>query len=181
MSDNPYIYQAMFLLDNTQVREQGFNAVRDWVKTTLEKHGATIKVLRLWGERPLEYPIQGRARATYLLGWIVGTEKTVSNAKHEMYLLGPCFRNLFLKEDEIPEEELALGIETIKDEDVKALDDTPVVEALFADDEESEEDGGSESSESSEESAEGDMKEEAAEGDDSDADDAGDGEKKEEA
>jgi ribosomal protein S6 len=136
MNDNQYIYQAMFLLDNGEVREQGFNAMREWVKSTLEKHGATVKVLRLWGERPLAYPIGGRARATYLLGWIEGTEKTVSKAKHEMYLLGPVFRNMFLKEDEIPAEELALGIEEIKDEDVKVLDDTPIVESLFEDEEE---------------------------------------------
>jgi len=138
MNDNQYIYQAMFLLDNGEVREQGFNAMRDWVKTTLEKHGATVKVLRLWGERPLAYPIAGRARATYLLGWIEGTDKTVSNAKQEMYLLGPVFRNMFLKEEEIPAEELGLGIEVIKDEDVKVLDDTPVVESLFEEEEEAE-------------------------------------------
>ncbi|MCH2100956.1 MAG: 30S ribosomal protein S6 [Planctomycetes bacterium] len=138
MTDNQYIYQAMFLLDNGEVREQGFNAVREWVKSTLEKHGATVKVLRLWGERPLAYPIQGRARATYLLGYIQGTEQTVSAAKHEMYLLGPVFRHMFLKEDEIPAEELTLGIEEIKDEDIEVLDDTPVVEALFEDDGESE-------------------------------------------
>jgi ribosomal protein S6 len=138
MNDNNYIYQAMFLLDNGEVREQGFNAMREWVKTTLEKHGATVKVLRLWGERSLAYPIAGRARATYMLGWIEGTDRTVSKAKQEMYLLGPVFRHMFLKEDEIPAEELALGIEVIKDEDVKVLDDTPVVESLFEDDEESE-------------------------------------------
>lgn len=138
MNDNQYIYQAMFLLDNGEVREQGFNAVREWVKSTLEKHGATVKVLRLWGERPLAYPIQGRARATYLLGYIQGTETTVSAAKHEMYLLGPVFRNMFLKEEEIPADELALGIEEIKDEDIEVLDDTPVAEVLFEDDDEPE-------------------------------------------
>ena len=136
MNNNQYIYQAMFLLDNGEVREQGFNAMREWVKSTLEKHGATVKVLRLWGERPLAYPIGGRARATYLLGWIEGTEKTVSKAKHEMYLLGPVFRNMFLKEEEIPADELELGIEVMKDEDVKALDDTPIVESLFEEEEE---------------------------------------------
>lgn len=156
MNDNQYIYQAMFLLDNGEVREQGFNAVRDWVKTTLEKHGAEVKVLRLWGERPLAYPVQGRARATYLLGWIQGTEKTVSAVKHEMYLLGPVFRNLFLKEEEIPAEELALGIEAIKDEDVTVLDDTPVAEQLFEDEEEAAEEKAEEKSEESgDEAAEG--------------------------
>lgn len=155
MNDNQYIYQAMFLLDNGEVREQGFNAVREWVKSTLEKHGATVKVLRLWGERPLAYPVQGRARATYLLGYIQGTDKTVSATKHEMYLLGPVFRNMFLKEEEIPAEELALGIEAIKDEDVDALDDTPVAEVLFEDDEEPEA--------KEEESSEGEASEEGAE------------------
>jgi len=125
MNDNKYIYQAMFLLDNGEVRDQGFNAVRDWVKTTLEKHGADVKVLRLWEERQLAYPIQGRTRATYLLGYLEATQETVSKTKREMYLLGPVFRVLFLKEDEVPAEELSLGIAEIKDEDVSIPDDAP--------------------------------------------------------
>ena len=156
MNDNQYIYQAMFLLDNGEVREQGFNAVREWVKSTLEKHGATVKVLRFWGERPLAYPIQGRARATYVLGWIQGTEKTVSATKHEMYLLGPVFRNLFLKEEEIPAEELAFGIEEVKDEDITVLDDTPVAEVLFEEDEESDDSSEEKSSDESGDAEEGD-------------------------
>ena len=125
MNDNKYIYQAMFLLDNGEVRDQGFNAVRDWVKTTLEKHGADVKVLRLWEERQLAYPVQGRTRATYVLGYLEATQETVSKAKREMYLLGPVFRVLFLKEDEVPAEELSLGIAEIKDEDVSIPDDAP--------------------------------------------------------
>jgi ribosomal protein S6 len=111
MENQNYIYQAMFLLDNEEVRGQGFNATRDWVKATLEKHGASVDVLRLWGERSMAYTVGGRKRATYLLGWIHANQETVAAAKREMYLLGPVFRVLFLREDSIPEEELALGIQ----------------------------------------------------------------------
>lgn len=104
----------MFLLDNEEVRK-GFNAARDWVKATLEKHGLDVKVLRLWGERQLAYPIGSRKRATYLLGWLEGSGDAVNEVKREMYLLGPVFRVLFLQEDEIPAEELALGIEKMED------------------------------------------------------------------
>ena len=111
MENQNYIYQAMFLLDNEEVRGQGFNATRDWVKATLEKHGASVDVLRLWGEQSMAYSVGGRKRATYLLGWIHANQETVAAAKREMYLLGPVFRVLFLREDNIPEEELTLGIQ----------------------------------------------------------------------
>ncbi len=102
----------MFLLDNQEVRK-GFNAQRDWVKSTLEKHGLTVKVLRLWGERALAYPVGNRRRATYLLGWLEGSGESVNKVKREMYLLGPVFRTLFLQEEEIPAEELAYGVEEV--------------------------------------------------------------------
>jgi ribosomal protein S6 len=117
MTENKHIYQAMFLLDNEEVRK-GFNASRDWVKTTLEKYGIEVKVLRLWGERQLAYPIGGRKRATYLLGWLEASGDAVNEVKRELYLLGPVFRCLFLHEEEIPAEELAAGIQEIKDSEV---------------------------------------------------------------
>jgi small subunit ribosomal protein S6 len=138
MSDNKYIYQAMFLLDNGEVREQGFNAAREWVKATLEKHGATVKVLRLWGERPLAYPIAGRSRATYVLGWMEASQETVNKAKREMYLLGPVFRVLFLHENQIPAEELAMGIEDVRDEDIVIPEDVEEVDEFFAEEAEEE-------------------------------------------
>ncbi len=117
MTEHKHIYQAMFLLDNEEVRK-GFNASRDWVKTTLEKYGIEVKALRLWGERQLAYPIGGRKRATYLLGWLEASGDAVNEVKRELYLLGPVFRCLFLQEDEIPAEELASGIQEIKDSEV---------------------------------------------------------------
>ncbi len=154
MTDNNYIYQAMFMLDNGEVRDQGFNAVRDWVKTTLEKHGADVKVLRLWQECQLQYPIQGNNRSTYLLGYLQASQQTVSKAKAEMYLLGPVIRVLFLKEDEIPADELAQGIAEFKDEDLTIPEE--VIEDPFADEPEAEE--------ADEEKAEGEEGEKAADG-----------------
>ncbi|NQU48990.1 MAG: 30S ribosomal protein S6 [Planctomycetes bacterium] len=142
MNDNDYIYQAMFMLDNGEVRDQGFNAVRDWVKATLEKHGAEVKVLRHWRESQLAYPIQGNTRSTYLLGYLQAGQQTVSKAKAEMYLLGPVIRMLVLKEEEIPAAELALGIADVADTDVAVPDDEPEFDP-FADEPEAEEsDGG---------------------------------------
>ncbi len=117
MTDHRHIYQAMFLLDNEEVRK-GFNAARDWVKTTLEKYGLEVKVLRLWGERQMAYPVGGRKRATYLIGWLEGEGNAVNEVKRELYLLGPVFRCLFLEEDAIPEEELVHGIQEMKDSDL---------------------------------------------------------------
>ena len=114
MTEHKHIYQAMFLLDNEEVRK-GFNAAKDWIQTTLEKHGLEVKVLRLWGERQLAYTIGKRKRATYLLGWLEGSGDSVNEVKRELYLLGPAFRCMFLQQDEIPEEELAFGIEKMDD------------------------------------------------------------------
>lgn len=123
MNQTRHAYQAMFLLDNQEVRKQGFNAVRDGVKQTLEKHGIAVRAMRLWGERPLAYPIGGRRRATYVLGWLEADGTAVNEAKREFYLVGPVFRCLFLREESIPAEELALGIAQVSDHEIVIPDD----------------------------------------------------------
>ncbi len=129
MNENQHYYQAMFLLDNQEVRQKGFNAVRDWVRKTLEKHGIRVHVLRLWAERELAYPIGNRRRATYLLGWLEAGGTSVNEAKREMYLLGPVFRSQYLEEACIPEDEMALGIAEIGDHEVVIPDDVVVDES----------------------------------------------------
>ena len=137
-----HFYQAMFLLDNQEVRQKGFNAVRDAVKLTLEKHGLTVRVLRLWGERAMAYPVGGRRRATYVLGWLEGSGTAVNVAKREFYLMGPVFRCLFLREEAIPAEELALGIQAIGDNELVIPDDSVVDEDAFTPEPEPEDDMG---------------------------------------
>ncbi len=123
MNETRHTYQAMFLLENQEVRQKGFNAVRDGVRQTLEKHGITVRVLRLWGERAMAYRIGGRRRATYVLGWLEASGTAVNEAKRELYLVGPAFRCLFLREEQIPADELALGILAIGDNEVVIPDD----------------------------------------------------------
>lgn len=138
---NPkHTYQAMFLLDNQEVRQKGFNAVRDGVQQTLAKHGLDVRVLRLWGERALAYPIAGRRRATYLLGWLEATGTAVNEAKREFYLMGPVFRCLFLREEAIPAEELALGIPALADHELVIPEDSAGDEEGFVPEPEPEED-----------------------------------------
>jgi len=131
MTVEKHIYQAMFLLDNQEVRQKGFNAVRDGVRQTLEKHGLTVRVLRLWGERAMAYPVGGRRRATYLLGWLEATGTAVNEAKRDFYLMGPVFRCLFLREEAIPADEAALGIQAIGDNELVIPDDSVVDENAF--------------------------------------------------
>lgn len=131
MTVEKHIYQAMFLLDNQEVRQKGFNAVRDGVKQTLEKHGLTVRVLRLWGERAMAYPVGGRRRATYLLGWLEANGTAVNEAKRDFYLVGPVFRCLFLREEAIPADEMALGIQAIGDNELVIPDDSVVDENAF--------------------------------------------------
>jgi len=114
----------MFLLDNQEVRTRGFLATRDWVRNLLEKHGIKAHVLRLWGERRLAYPIRQRHRATFLLGWIEAPGEAIAAVKRELYLVGPVFRTLFLRVEEIPEEELAVGIEDVDESKLEIPEDT---------------------------------------------------------
>ncbi|MBT3339392.1 MAG: hypothetical protein HN405_00475 [Planctomycetes bacterium] len=138
MTNTKHTYQAMFLLENGEVREKGFSAVRDWLKGTLEKHSIDVKVLRLYGERKLAYPIGGRVRATYVLGWLEAEGEAVNAAMRDMYLVGPAFRMRFFQEAEIPEAELAFGIEEVNDADLVILDDQPeeVIEEEYVEPEE---------------------------------------------
>ena len=132
MTNKIHTYQAVFLLDNEEVRK-GFNQAKDWVQTCLEKHNVDVKVLRLWGERALAYPIGSRQRATYLLGWVEASGESVNEAKREMYLVGPAFRIMFLRADEIPAEEMEFGIEAIEDSSVEIPDEIEEFEIIEED------------------------------------------------
>ena len=132
MTNKIHTYQAVFLLDNEEVRK-GFNQAKDWVQACLEKHNVDVKVLRLWGERALAYPIGSRQRATYLLGWVEASGEAVNEAKREMYLVGPAFRIMFLRADEIPAEEMAFGIEAIDDSAVEVPDEIEEFEIIEED------------------------------------------------
>lgn len=132
MTNKIHTYQAVFLLDNEEVRK-GFNQAKDWVQTCLEKHNVDVKVLRLWGERALAYPIGSRQRATYLLGWVEASGEAVNEAKREMYLVGPAFRIMFLRADEIPAEEMEFGIEAIEDSAVEVPDEIEEFEIIEED------------------------------------------------
>lgn len=135
MTNEIHKYQAMFLLDNEEVRK-GFNQAKDWVQTCLEKHNIDVKVLRLWGERALAYPIGGRKRATYLLGWLEASGDAVNEAKREMYLVGPAFRIVFLRTEEIPADEMTFGIESLEDSAVEIPDEIEEEMAVVAAEEE---------------------------------------------
>ncbi|MFT7517418.1 MAG: ribosomal protein S6 [Myxococcota bacterium] len=129
MTNKIHTYQAMFLLDNEEVRK-GFNQSKDWIQACLEKHNIDVKVLRLWGERALAYPIGTRKRATYLLGWLEASGEAVNEAKREMYLVGPAFRIMFLRADEIPAEEMEFGIEKLEDSAVEVPDEIDEMEFI---------------------------------------------------
>lgn len=114
----------MFLLENQEARK-GLNAARDGLRHSLEKHGIGVQVLRFWGERKLAYKIGTRRRAVYFLGWLEATGEAVNAAKRDFYLVGPVFRCLFIREEQIPPEELALGIQPIDEAAVQIPEDKP--------------------------------------------------------
>ena len=61
-------------------------------------------------------------------GPLEGEGEAVNKAKADFYLVGPVFRCLFLRTEEIPEDELAFGIEAVSDEDLVIPEEIEEVE-----------------------------------------------------
>lgn len=102
------IYEGMFLLDNQVVRED-WKTAKALVTGTLEKHGGKIHTARRWDERPLAYPIKGRKRATYLITYYELPGDAMQATRLDFDLSESVLRYLWLKVDEIPEEEKELS------------------------------------------------------------------------
>ena len=102
------LYEGMFLLDNQVVRED-WKSAKALVAESLQKHGAKLRTLRRWDERKLAYPIAGRKRATYYLGYFdIGVE-ALPALRRELDLSEKVLRHLILSCEAVPETENELA------------------------------------------------------------------------
>jgi small subunit ribosomal protein S6 len=98
----------MFLLDNQVVRED-WKSAKALVTETLNKHGAKLRTLRRWDERKLAYPIAGRKRATYFLGYFDIGVNELPALRREFDLSEKVLRHLILSCEAVPETESELA------------------------------------------------------------------------
>lgn len=102
------IYECMFLINNDSVRA-GWAGVKSSVTGAVEKHGGKVLAARHWGERRLAYPIRHRNRATYLRAFCDMPFEAVDSLSRDLNISETVLRYIFIKEDEVPAEELELS------------------------------------------------------------------------
>lgn len=95
------LYESMFLLDNTVVRED-WKKAKAVINDAVAKHGGTVRTSRRWDERRLAYPIRGKNRATYVLCYVEIPGTSLPLLRRELELSERILRYLLLKVDEIP-------------------------------------------------------------------------------
>ncbi|MBL8696539.1 MAG: 30S ribosomal protein S6 [Planctomycetes bacterium] len=96
-----YLYEAMFLLDNREVKK-GLEQARDRITTLLTKHGAAPRIVRKWDERKLTYDIKKQKRATYMLAYFDAPSTAPAKIEHEAQLTEAILRCMILRTDSVP-------------------------------------------------------------------------------
>jgi small subunit ribosomal protein S6 len=80
----PRQYEAMFLIGPaaTQENEGGLKLARQ----ILERHGATILVLKKWDERKLMYEIKRQKRGTYVISYFTAAPSAIAGIERDVKL-----------------------------------------------------------------------------------------------
>jgi len=94
-------YEAMFLLDNREVKK-GWEYAKGIPLSILERHGAKIVSARRWDERKLAYEIKKQKRATFLLVFFEALPEKITPINREVQLTEGILRHLILVHDEFP-------------------------------------------------------------------------------
>ena len=133
-------YEAMFLLDNREVKK-GWEPLKESIDSIMTKRGADIVVAKRWDERKLAYDIKKQRRATYYLSYFKAKPEAIDEVRRDLELSVPVLRYLILSCDAIPEDAYEPEKEfTMVDEDEPVVDvegdedsedgDDPEVEAV---------------------------------------------------
>jgi small subunit ribosomal protein S6 len=96
---NPRKYEGLFLfgtastvkVDDAQALVRGF----------LEKHGATVHVLRKWDDRRLAYEVKKESRGLYLLSFFEAPPSAVDHVNREVNLNDTVLRCLITDADHL--------------------------------------------------------------------------------
>jgi small subunit ribosomal protein S6 len=100
-TDASRLYEAMFLVDNREVKK-GFEPARERVTVLLTKNGAAPRVVRKWDERKLAYDVARQKRATYVLAYFDAGPESVVRIRRDAELNEAILRCLVLRTDEVP-------------------------------------------------------------------------------
>lgn len=98
-----HTYEAMFLLGPNQPTS---DAAFEPIQAVLGRFDADIQGIKLWDERRLAYEIKGYKRGTYILTYFQMDPTKITELEHECQLSEAILRVLFLRRDEVTEEEL---------------------------------------------------------------------------
>jgi len=102
------VYECMFLLDNTVVRED-WKKAKAVISDAVLKHGGNVVTSRRWDERRLAYPIKNKNRATFVLCHLDMAGSKLPELRRELELSERILRYLILAVDEIPATEHELS------------------------------------------------------------------------
>ncbi len=95
----------MFLVDSA-LAASDWDGINKAIKTILKKVKADIVSLRKWDERPLVYPVNGKARGTYLLCYFQADGDKIQTIERQVRLSDTIMRVLILKADHMTKEDV---------------------------------------------------------------------------
>ena len=92
------VYEGMFLLDSNRYGRDP-EGVAGQIPKMIQEAGGTMLVSRMWEERRLAYPIQGRRKGTYWLTYFRVDGMKLGSVRRKCQLSDSILRVLFLKVD----------------------------------------------------------------------------------
>ena len=98
------IYESMFILHNRELPEEEAAEPQDVVRALVEKVGGAVSHSQIWANRKLAYPVAGNQTATYVLAYITGEPKLISELQHQVGISERVLRLVAFAIDELPTE-----------------------------------------------------------------------------
>ena len=136
--DQTRLYEGMFLLRQEAVAND-FGGCVEFLRTSFDRAGAEVLVLRRWDERRLAMDIKGQRRGVFLLAYFNAGGASVTGIERDCALSEHVLRCLIIRADHIGEAELAeaaadreanLGAE--RPDEAAASAEPPAAEAVEA-------------------------------------------------
>jgi len=93
------LYEAMFLVDSNRAG-QDWGGVTEHVHGVIRRHGGEIVNSEKWDERKLAYPVQGHARATYILVHFNAPPAAISPMLADFQISDLVLRVLMLRDED---------------------------------------------------------------------------------
>ena len=118
-------YEGMFLLGTGVVAEA--DAAVNLVRTTIEKHGGEILVIKKWDERKLAYEIKGNKRGTYIIAYFTATGEAIVPIERDVNLSEDILRVLVTDAAQLNQDEMnAVEPQPIQPREERSWDRPPM-------------------------------------------------------